>query len=136
MEKIELIPVPLQVVQIFDDMVFVQSQLQLVEMRDIALRNMALKLRTYILAEDTDAGTHKVKVSYEVPILPLEAFPNLCSAFPELANLPTRTEVKEVSINLKRRILYPEANVRFPELGGTRRVIMMAEENCYDQIQE
>jgi len=133
MEKIELIPVPLQVVQMFDDMVFIQSQLQLVEMKNMALRNMALKLRTYILAEDTDAGVHKVKVSYEVPILPLEAFPNLCSAFPELANLPTRTEVKEISINLKRRILYPEANIRLPKLGSTRRVTMMAEESCYEQ---
>lgn len=127
METVDLVRVPVGVMQIFDDMLFVQSRLKVEEMLDQSLRQLAIRLKTEILAEEAVCGSKRITFTYEVPILP----PSMVHAFPELANLPTETRTETRDISIKKQILYPEARINIPDLGRDRIRFIVEEEDDY-----
>ena len=123
MQTVDLIPIPIQIQQMFDDMSFIQSNLTLEEIRDTSLRHMTLRLKSYVLAEESGSSYKDVTVSYEVPILP----PIFYEAFPEVKNYPKETRYETVKIKLAKRLLYPNAPA-IPNFGGNRVRFMVEEE--------
>ena len=125
MEQIKLIPIPIQIISTFDDMEFIQSNLVLEEMHEPMFRKISYRLRSYVLAEEQEAGTREVTVSYEVPVFPF--LPNFIEAFPEFANPPTEARTKKVRVSIKKRIMYPNARNIIPELGNRRSITYLTE---------
>lgn len=121
METIDLTKYPVYQKMRVDMFTFAQS-LEVETVVDQMMNQMLITLKGFVLAEERESSTHVIK--YQVPVIPAI----LKKMFPSLIELPTETREKRVS--LKRRILYPEANVRMPELGSGRVRMLVEEEEC------
>lgn len=107
------------------DMAVLASSMEVETVIDHVMNQMLIRLRASVLAEEKESGN--VVITYKTPTVPKF----LTDMFPSLKELPLEIQTRTESIPVKRKILYPEANIRIPELGNGRvRVVVEEEEDA------
>ena len=125
LESIELTKLPISVTEILDDYILVKHGLQVETFRDDMLKDMVIRIKTCVLAEEIDNHSKVITIKLSFPVYQSwwqhfkgEVFPVwLRNRFPPQFNYVTKKGSKKVTF--RRYATYPKANILFPNNTGS-----------------